>query len=74
MYLSISNWSEPALATLARVGVPALVEAVDEVFGLGDTAVLDPQPTTMSAASAVRPAPNLDRRTSTNSASVLSTL
>ena len=42
MYLSISSWSEPALATLARLGVPALGRAVGR---LGETALLDPQPT-----------------------------
>jgi hypothetical protein len=54
MYVSISNWSEPALATLARLGV------LGETVGLDETALLDPQPTTTNATSAVRATPNLD--------------
>ena len=56
MYLSISSWSEPALAMLARLGVPVLGETV----GLDETALRDPQPTTTNATSAVRATPNLD--------------
>jgi hypothetical protein len=65
MYLSISSWSEPALATLARLGITVLGETV----GLDETALLDPQPPATNATSAVRATANLERKTRTNSTS-----
>jgi hypothetical protein len=65
MYLSISSWSEPALATLARVGVPLVGDAV----GLDETALLDPQPTATNPTSAMGATANLERKTRTDSTS-----
>jgi hypothetical protein len=68
--LSINSWSEPALATLARVGVPVrLGEGVDAALGL-TAGLLDPQPSTTNAASAVRATADLDRQTRMNATSV----
>jgi hypothetical protein len=52
MYLSISSWSEPALATLARVGAPGVAVGVTETVGLA-VLLLDPQLTSSSATIAV---------------------
>ena len=69
MYLSISNWSEPALATLASVGVPVRVgEGGVETLGL-PVPLLDPQPTRTSAASDVSATASLNRCRRTNSTS-----
>jgi hypothetical protein len=66
MYLSISSWSEPALATLARLGITVLGETV----GLDETALLDPQPPATNVTSAVSATANLERKARTNSTSV----
>jgi hypothetical protein len=66
MYLSISSWSEPALATLARLGITVLGETV----GLDETALLDPQPPATNVTSAVSATANLDRKTRTDFTSV----
>jgi hypothetical protein len=65
-YLSISSWSEPALATLARLGITVLGETV----GLDETALLDPQPPATNGTSAVSATANLERKARTNSTSV----
>jgi hypothetical protein len=64
--LSISSWSEPALATLARLGITVLGETV----GLDETALLDPQPPATNVTSAVSATANLERKARTNSTSV----
>jgi hypothetical protein len=66
MYLSISSWSEPALATLARLGITVLGETV----GLDETALLDLQPPATNVTSAVSATANLERKARTNSTSV----
>jgi hypothetical protein len=66
MYLSISSWSEPALATLARLGITVLGETV----GLDETALPDPQPPATNVTSAVSATANLERKARTNSTSV----
>jgi hypothetical protein len=66
MYLSISSWSEPALATLARLGTTVLGETV----GLDETALLDPQPPATNVTSAAGATANLERKARTNSTSV----
>jgi hypothetical protein len=66
MYLFISSWSEPALATLARLGITVLGETV----GLDETALLDPQPPATNVTSAVSATANLERKARTNSTSV----
>jgi hypothetical protein len=61
MYLSINSWSDPALATLARVGVPLVGDAA----GLDETALLVPQPTATRTIIAVTATAIIDRETRT---------
>jgi hypothetical protein len=65
MYLSISSWSEPALATLARVGGPA---GVGETLGL-PALLVDPQPASSSDSSDTSAMLNLNRQKRTPSTS-----
>jgi hypothetical protein len=68
MYLSISSWSDPALATFARLGVVALGDTV----GLDETVVLlSPQPTAIDATKAVTTTAHLDRYTCTSLTSIV---
>jgi hypothetical protein len=71
MYLSISNWREPALATLASVGGAVGVgEGVAETWAPAPLLV-DPQPTSSSAASDVSAVLNLNRWKRTPSTSAM---